>query len=104
MGGFVSDDLLLAKFPSLGFKQRLAEEVVKQKSDIGDFDKVLTLLQNAAVSDTSDAFCWTVIFGVHEFPFYFCFVLLSMAPLRQWSSGDVVVIPLILVLSPRTWM
>merc|ERR1712048_1505634 len=48
--GFVSESLLLAKFPSLGLKKRLVEEVAKQQDDIADFDKVVVLLQNAAVS------------------------------------------------------
>jgi hypothetical protein len=47
---FVQESLLLAKFPSLGLKKRLMEEVAKQKTDMADFDKVVSLLQNAAVS------------------------------------------------------
>merc|ERR1711879_714398 len=48
--GFVSEDLLLARYPTLGAKQRLMDEVVKQKSDMQDFNTVIVLLQNAAVS------------------------------------------------------
>merc|ERR1711953_1397476 len=47
--GLVSESLLQAKFPSMGQKQRLVENMEKQKDAIRYFNKVLSLLQSAAV-------------------------------------------------------
>merc|ERR1712048_417399 len=47
---FVSEELLQAKFPSLGQKRALAEKVLKMKSDVEDMNRAISFFQKAHTS------------------------------------------------------
>merc|ERR1712151_1112464 len=48
--GYMPEDVLAAKFPSLGQKKSLAEKIVKQKQDIQDIDSASSYFQKAYMS------------------------------------------------------
>jgi len=45
--GFVSEDLLQAKFPTLGQRRALMQKVAKEKSDIADMNTAVSFFQKA---------------------------------------------------------
>jgi len=46
-GGYMPEDVLAAKFPSLGQKKKLADKVMKQKQDIADIEQAYSFFQKA---------------------------------------------------------
>jgi len=48
--GMVSEELLRAKFPTLGQKRILVEKVMKMKSDIADMNSAISFFQKASMS------------------------------------------------------
>merc|ERR1711879_465454 len=48
--GYMPEDVLAAKFPSLGQKKKLADKVMKQKQDIQDIESASTYFQKAYMS------------------------------------------------------
>merc|ERR1711937_472663 len=48
--GYMSEDVLAAKFPSLGQKKILADKIMKQKLDIQDIESAASYFQKAYVS------------------------------------------------------